>query len=143
MSISQISVFLENRKGRLYEVCSVLGKTSVNIKALTIAESNDFGILRIVVDNTDIALKVLKEAGFTADVSEIVAVEVDDNPGGLAKILKIIDDNDINLEYMYGFVEKHTDKALMVFRFEDPKKAAEVLIKNKINTVKAKEIARL
>ena len=143
MLISQISVFLENRKGRLYEVCSVLGKAAVNIKALTIAESNDFGILRIVTDKTDDALKVLKASGFTADVTEIVAVEVDDDPGGLAKILKVIDDNDINLEYMYGFVEKHTDKALMVFRFEDPKKAVEVLSTNKINTVKLKDIAVL
>ncbi|MFA5097166.1 MAG: ACT domain-containing protein [Candidatus Margulisiibacteriota bacterium] len=143
MLICQISVFLENRKGRLYEVSSVLGKACVNIKALTIAESSDFGILRMVTDRPDAAANALKEAGFTAETTEIVAVEVEDEPGGLAKVLKVIDDNDLNLEYMYGFVEKHTDKALMVFRFEDPQQAVKILIKNRINTVKAKDISAL
>lgn len=143
MKITQLSVFLENRKGRLYEVCSLLGKNHINIRALTIAESPEFGILRIVVNKPEEAKKILKENNFVANITEIVAVEINDTPGGLADILKILNSNDINIEYMYGFVEKSRDKALMVFRFEDPDKAIEVLNKNKIKIIGSKDIVEL
>jgi len=135
MKINQISVFLENTKGRLYEVCALLGKNKINIRALTIAESQDFGVIRIVADKPQQALKVLKSEGFVTNLTDIVAVEVDDRPGGLASILKIFNQNDINVEYMYGFLERNSDKALLVFRFDDPDKAIKILNKKKIKVV--------
>ncbi|MDD5613985.1 MAG: ACT domain-containing protein [Candidatus Omnitrophica bacterium] len=127
MKLTQISVFLENRKGRLHEVCVLLSENRVNIRALTIAESEDFGILRMVVDRPDSALQALKKNGFSAQLTDVVAIEVDDEPGGLAKILKVLTDKNINIEYMYAFVEKLSDKAVLVFRFEDTDLAVKVL----------------
>ena len=143
MKLTQISVFLENRKGRLYDVCLLLGKNKINIRALTIAETEKFGVLRIVVDKPDKAIQILKKNGFVANLTDIVAVEVQDKPGGLAAILKILTLNNINLEYMYGFVEKSSDKALLVFRFDDPDKAITVFKKNKIKIIGSKEIKEL
>ncbi|MBF0484623.1 MAG: ACT domain-containing protein [Candidatus Omnitrophica bacterium] len=143
MKITQISVFLENKKGRLYEAASVLGQNKVNIRALTIAESQDFGVLRIVVDNPEKGLEVLKANGFMASFTDIVAVEVGDDPGGLAAVLKVFADTGVNIEYMYAFVEKNTDKALMVFRFDNTDEAIKVLQKNNINVVGRKEIESL
>ncbi len=135
MKIKQISIFLENRKGRLYDVCSLLGQKGVNIRALNVAETESFGILRIVADKTDVALDALKQADITARITDVVAVEVEDKPGGLANILKVLADEAVNIEYMYGFVEKSSDKALMVFRFDDVDKAAEILKKHNIKIV--------
>lgn len=143
MKITQISVFLENRKGRLYDVCSLLGSNGVNIRALTIAETESFGVLRIVVDKSEQAIKLLRENQFVANFTDVVAIEVADQPGGLASILKVLADNDVNIEYMYGFVEKFSDKALLVFRFEDTEFAQQILAKNDIRVVSSKDIAGL
>jgi hypothetical protein len=143
MKLTQISIFLENRQGRLFEVCSLLGKKNINIRALTIAETPEFGILRIVVDKPQQAVSVLKEKGFIAKLTDIVAVEVEDTPGGLAGILKVIYENEINVEYMYAFVEKASSNALLVFRFDDPDKAITILKKNKINIVTDKDMRSL
>jgi hypothetical protein len=140
MKLTQISIFLENRKGRLYDVCSLLGKNKINIRALTVAETEEFGVLRIVVDKPEKATQVLKKSGFVANLTDIVAVEVGDKPGGLAAILKIISQNNVNVEYVYGFVEKKTEKALLVFRFEEPDKAIAILKKNRISVVGKKDI---
>jgi hypothetical protein len=143
MKITQISIFLENRKGRLYDVCSLLGKNDINIRALNVAETESFGVLRIVVNKPDVAVKVLKEANFVAKLTDVVAVEVEDRPGGLASILKVLADEDVNVEYMYGFVEKATDKALMVFRFDDIDKAAKILLKHGIKIATNSQIKEL
>jgi hypothetical protein len=143
MKITQISIFLENRKGRLYEVCSLLGQNSVNIRALTIAETESFGVLRIVVDKSDLAIKLLRDNHFVANFTDVVAIEVPDKPGGLASILKIFADNDVNIEYMYGFVEKFSDKALLVMRFEDTDFAQQILAKHNIHVVAEKDIQGL
>jgi len=143
MKITQISVFLENRKGRLYDVCSLLGSNNVNIRALTIAETESFGVLRIVVDKSDFAIKLLRENQFVANFTDVVAIEVPDKPGGLASVLKIFADNDVNIEYMYGFVEKFTDKALLVMRFEDTDFAQQILAKHNIRVVTEKDIEGL
>lgn len=135
MKLTQISVFLENRKGRLFDVCDLLGKNKVNIRALNVAESEDFGVLRIVVDDPSAATQLLKKKGFVASLTEIVAVEVEDRPGGLAAILKILTGADINVEYMYGFVEKSSDRALLVFRFDDTDRAVRVLKAKKVKVV--------
>ena len=143
MKITQISVFLENRKGRLFEVCSVLGENDINIRALTIAETESFGVLRIVVDKSDAAVKVLKASGFVANLTDVVAVEVGDRPGGLAAVLNVFAENDVNVEYMYGFVEKSGDKALLVFRFEDTDRAQKILAEHNIKVVTESEIEGL
>ncbi len=140
MKIKQLSVFLENRSGRLLELCELLGKNNINIKALTIAESPEFGIVRLVVDKSEEATHVLKANSFVANITDIVAVEVADAPGGLANVLKILNDHKINIEYMYGFVERSRDKALMVFRFEDTDKAIETLGKNDIGIVGSRDL---
>jgi len=143
MKITQISVFLENRKGRLYDVCSLLGSYGVNIRALTVAETESFGVLRIVVDHSDVAIKLLRENQFVANFTDVVAIEVPDQPGGIASILKVLSEHDVNIEYMYGFVEKFSDKALLVMRFEDTDFAQQVLAKQKIHVVTEKDIEGL
>ena len=143
MKITQISVFLENKKGRLYDAIRVLGEEGIDIKTLSIAENEDFGILRMIVDNPEQSLEVLKTHDFVASITEIVAVEVDDRPGGLARVLKVLDENKINIEYMYAFVEKRVDKAILVFRFDDLDRAIGVLTKNNIRVVGKKDIVNL
>ena len=143
MKLTQISVFLENRKGRLYDVGSLLGKTGINIRALTIAETESFGVLRIVVDKSDLAIQTLRKNSFVANLTDVVAIEVGDKPGGLAEILKVFADNDVNVEYMYGFVEKFSDNALLVFRFEDTDKATKILADKGVKVVTRREIEGL
>lgn len=138
MKIIQTSIFIENTKGRLAEVCTLLGEENINIRALTIAESPEFGILRVVLDKPQEAKTVLKEHGFISTSTDIIAVEVSDSPGGLSKALRVLAENDLDVEYMYGFVEKATDKALMVFKIADMDKAIEVLQKNNISLVDKK-----
>jgi hypothetical protein len=143
MKITQISIFLENRKGRLYDVCSLLGQNSINIRALTVAETESFGVLRIVVDKSEAAIKLLRDNHFVANFTDVIAIEVPDKPGGLASILKILAENDVNIEYMYGFVEKFSDKALLVMRFEDTDFAQQILAKHNIRVVAEKDIEGL
>jgi len=143
MKLIQLSVFLENRRGRLSDVCSLLGKHEINIRALTVAESDDFGILRIVVDKPQEATMLLKSNGFVANITEVVTVEVADKPGGLANVLAVLSKHAINVEYMYAFLAKATAKALLVFRFDDADKAIEVLKKNGIRVLSNKDIGSL
>ena len=143
MKLTQISVFLENRKGRLFELCSLLGKNNINIRALTIAETESFGVLRIVVDKSEEAVRILKGNGFVAHLTDVVAIEVEDKPGGLAEVLGIFAENNVNVEYMYGFVEKFSNKALLVFRFEDTAAAEKIVAKHQIRAVTRKEVEKL
>lgn len=129
MRITQISIFLENRKGRLYDVCQVLGENQINIIALTIAETESFGVLRIVVDKVEEAVNVLKEHQFVANLTEVIVVEVENKPGGLAKVLKILDDNNINIEYMHAFMKNKSDNSYMVFRIDNIDEAVNILQK--------------
>jgi len=140
MKITQLSMFLENKKGRLYDATKVLGDANIDIKALNIAESEDFGILRIVVDQPNAALKILKDNGFVASITKIVGVEVNDKPGGLSAVLKILKDNDLNIEYMYAFEEKNNNKAILILRFDNTDKAVEVLTKNNIRIIGTENI---
>lgn len=143
MKITQISVFLENRKGRLFEICSLLGQGGINIRALTIAETESFGVLRMVVDKPAAAIELFRKNNVTANQTEVVAVEVPDTPGGLAQVLGTLRDNNVNVEYMYGFVEKHSEKALLVFRFDNPEQAQVVLAKSGLSVVDEKGIQGL
>ena len=143
MKITQISVFLENRKGRLFDVCSLLGNAGINIRALTVAETESFGVLRMVVDKPAEAIELFRKNNVTANRTDVVAAEVPDSPGGLADVLKTLSDNEVNVEYMYGFVEKHSENALLVFRFDNPERAAQVLRENGLNVVDEKGIQGL
>lgn len=127
MQVEQISIFIENKSGRLAEVTRVLGSHGINIRALSLADTSDFGILRLIVDKTDQAKAALKEGGFTVSKTEVIAVEVPDQPGGLAGILKVLDDNSVNVEYMYAFVERCGGNAVIIFRFDDLESAIRVL----------------
>ena len=127
MKVEQISIFIENKSGRLAEVARVLGEKGVNIRALSLADTSDFGILRLLVDNTDMAQTTLKENGFTVNKTEVVAVEVPDEPGGLCNILQVLDDAHVNVEYMYAFVERNAGNAVIIFRFDEVDNAIAVL----------------
>ena len=137
----QLSIFLENKKGRLFDVCSFLGQQKINIRALTVAESDKFGVLRILVKDPHGTAKVLKEHAFVVHETEVIAVEVNDKPGGLANVLGAINKHNINVEYMYGFVEPSSAKAMMVFRFDNPSKACEALKEAGIKMVGHKDLA--
>jgi hypothetical protein len=119
MLVEQIAVFLENKSGRLAEITSVLAKAGVNIRALSVADTADFGILRLIVDKVETAKNVLKENGFTVGKTNVIAVEVEDKTGGLANVLKTLHKAEINVEYMYAFVNKTAENAVLIFRFEN------------------------
>ena len=135
MQIRQVSVFLENKVGRVMEITEVLGENKINLRALSLADTSDFGILRMIVDNVDRAIMSLKDKGFIVKETEVVAVEVPDKPGGLAQVLEILCIANINVEYMYAFFEQPKDKALLIFRFENSEKAIEVLVSKGIQIV--------
>jgi len=135
MKVDQLSIFLENRAGRLAEVTRILSEAGVNIRALSLADTSDFGILRLIVSDFDTAKAKLKEAGFTVGRTTVVAVEIPDKPGGLHNILSMLQDAGINVEYMYAFVQQSGDSAVLIFRFDRTEQGIEILQKNDINIV--------
>ena len=143
MSVRQISVFLENARGRLAQVTQTLAREKINIRALSLADTSDFGVLRIIVNNPDRCLTVLKAGGFVAQVTEVIAVEVEDKPGGLAHILEVLDQDNVNVEYMYAYVEKSRDNAIVICRIDDRERALQVLEKNGITTLGADALKAL
>jgi hypothetical protein len=141
MLIQQLSVFLENRKGRFTEIAKILGEADINMTAFTVAENSDFGILRIIVSDPEKARQVLKERLYAVSVTEVVCVHCPNKPGALATIMSIITDANIFVEYMYAF--SSNDKALVIIRPDDLKKTIEVLSANKINLLAANELFSL
>ncbi|MBV5338411.1 MAG: ACT domain-containing protein [Deltaproteobacteria bacterium] len=127
MKVEQISIFIENKSGRLAEITRVLGEAGINIRALSLADTSDFGILRLIVNDGAKAATVLKENGFTVSKTEVVAVEVPDRPGGLSTILQTLDQKAINVEYMYAFAERCGGNAVIIFRFDETDKAITTL----------------
>lgn len=127
MKVEQISIFIENKSGRLAEITRILGENGINIRALSLADTSDFGILRLIVNDVERANQVLKGKGFTVNKTEVVAVEVPDRPGGLGAILQTLDTESINVEYMYAFVEHCGGNAVIIFRFDETDKAINVL----------------
>jgi hypothetical protein len=143
MKVEQISVFLENKSGRLAEVAGVLAAAGVNIRALSLADTADFGILRLIVDRNDRAKQALKDGGFTVGKTEVVALEVPDRPGGLAHILRALDTAGINVEYMYAFVQRSGDNAILIFRFDELDKAIQALTQAGVRVLKGHEVYAL
>ena len=143
MIVKQICVFLENRKGRLAELTHLLGENKINIRAISLADTSDFGIVRLIVNDTEKAYQVLKKAELTATINNVIAVEVADKPGGLASVLAILQSAGQNVEYLYGFLEKKTDKAIMIFRFDEIDAAVNVLKENGVSLLSDQELRDL
>jgi len=139
----QISIFIENKSGRLAEVTDLLAKNSINIRALSLADTADFGIFRLIVNDPGSAERLLKERGFTVAKNEVVAVEVPDRPGGLAGILATLQGQSINVEYMYAFVQRSEGNAVLIFRFDDVAKAVAALRTAGVRTLDDEDMRRL
>jgi hypothetical protein len=138
--VEQISVFLENKAGRLEEVTGILAEANINIRALSLADTSDFGILRLIVNDNNKAKAELKKAGFTVAKTEVVAVEVADQPGGLHHILRILKKANVNVEYMYAFVQQNGANAVLIFRFDNLGEALRILKDNDVRVIKGEKL---
>ena len=138
--VEQISVFLENKAGRLADVTRILAEANINLRALSLADTSDFGILRLIVNDNDKAKEELKKAGFTVGKTDVVAVEVEDQPGGLSYILRILHKANVNVEYMYAFVQQSGANAVLIFRFDNLDEAIRILRDNKVRVIKGDKL---
>lgn len=138
--VEQISVFLENKAGRLAEVTRILSEAHINIRALSLADTSDFGILRLIVNDNEKAKSELKAHGFTVGKTDVVAVEVSDQPGGLHHILRILQKANVNVEYMYAFVQQSGEDAVLIFRFDNLDEALRVLNENGVKIIKGEKL---
>jgi len=143
MQAEQISIFLENRAGRISDVTGILSDAGVNIRALALADTSDFGVLRLIVDKNEKAEQALKNGGFTVRKTPVVAVGVDDRPGGLHNILEILKKTGINVEYMYAFIQQSGNKAIMIFKFDQPEQAINALEKNQVTVINGVDLYTL
>ena len=143
MTVKQISVFLENKPGRLSALTKVLREHQIDMRALSIAETPDFGILRLIVDDSYKTACVLKDAGYICSITPVLAAEVPDEAGGLSGILDILGENEINLEYTYAFITRRRGVAYMVFRVENNEKAADVLAANHVHLICQEDLSEL
>ena len=135
MQIKQISIFLENNAGRLAEVTAVIAKAGVDIRAISIADTADFGILRIIVDKPEAATEALINAGFTTRVTDVLAVEITDQPGSLAKVMALFKETGVNIEYLYASLEGKTDKAIVIFKVEDVQHGLKIVRDHGLSTL--------
>lgn len=142
MTVKQISVFLQNDAGQLTGLTNVLNENGIDMRALSVAETRDFGILRLIVDDSYKTATVLKDAGYICSLTPVLAVAIPDEPGGLNKVLAILGENKINLEYTYAFISRKKDLAYMIFRVEDNEKAIEVLCENGIKLICQDELSK-
>jgi len=142
MKLKQLSLFLENQPGALSRPVRLLAKAGFNIVTLSIADANQFGILRLILQDWEKAKKLLEKAGFVVRVTDMVAVEVSDQPGGLAKILEVVEKAGLNVEFMYAFTEKRENKAILIFRFDDPDHAIKILRQRNLNVVASVDLLK-
>ncbi len=140
MKLHQLSVFIENRPGQLLVPCRVLADAGINIVTLSLADTRDFGILRLIVRDWQGARDALTKAGCVVNVSEVVAIEVDDRPGGLTAVLEVVTKAGMNVEYMYAFLDKREDRGILVFRFEDPDAALRALEGSGVSIIPSVEL---
>lgn len=135
MKSEQLSIFVENRAGRLAEIIQTLGDAGINIRALSLADTSDFGILRIMVCDNARAAAILAERGFTFGRTAVLAVEISDEPGALAELLQLLARYSINIEYMYAYSQRALDRTIMIFRFDKTDDAVEVLQENGVTVI--------
>lgn len=140
MLIKQLSVFIENKKGTLANLTGALVKNNLDIRAIAVFDTNEFGIVRLVVDNPDKALSVLKKEGFIAKLSRVIAIEPEDTPGSLNRIFNILSEHDISIDYIYSFVMRLHELPYIAFKVDKLEKAVEILTANGINVVNSEEI---
>lgn len=140
MKINQLSLFLENKPGHLKSACKALADAGINILTLSLADTQQFGILRLIVHDWQKAKSVLEGAGGVVNVTEVVATEVSDRPGGLAEVLDIIDAGELNIEYMYAFTFRRDDQAVLVFRFDDADGEVKTLQEAGVKVIGSKEL---
>ena len=140
MTIDQLSVFVENKPGMLVSIIEALGGADIDLRALSIADTADFGILRLIVDKPTKAYNMLHDAGFLVKSSKVIPVSVDDTPGGLGKVLRVLADNGIDVEYLYAFVAHKTNKAYVILRVEDNEKAMSILTENGMGLISVEEM---
>ena len=143
MLIEQLSIFVENKHGRLAEITNLLKKNNIDIRALSIADTRDFGILRLIVNNPVKAEKVFKDAGCTVSLTKVIAIGIDDTPGGLAKAMDVLYKNNISVEYMYAFISRTDNTAYVILRVEDNEKAIDALKQDNIKILTSKEIYQM
>ena len=142
-AIKQISIFAENKPGRMAGVAKALGDAGVNIRALTIAEAGDFGVIRMVVDDTERGYTALREKGFMVSETDVLAVEIKDVPGGLHEIVNSLGMNNINVEYAYAFVTAKAERAMLILRVDDVKRATEVLSEAGVRVATKGEVQKI
>ncbi len=140
MFVKQISIFLENKSGRLAEVTSILGDSNIDISALSIADTTDYGILRLIVNKPEKAEEVLRSNGLTMSVTSVIAIGVKDEPGGLAKALRVLESGGIEIEYMYAFVSKREEEAMVIIKTGTPEKTVDLLKNNGIDVLSSEEV---
>ncbi|MBK1705611.1 ACT domain-containing protein [Halochromatium glycolicum] len=143
MKLNQLSLFLENRPGRLIEPTRLLAAEGINVMTLCLADTAEFGILRLIVQDPERAAQVLNDAGWAVNLTEVVAVEVPDQPGGLAEVLEVFEQAGLNVEYVYAFTLRREDRAILVFRFQQPDQAIAVLEASGHKVVDAERLAAL
>ena len=143
MSVKQLSVFLENKEGKLKKAVNAMSQAGINIRALSIADSSKYGILRLIVSDNEKAIEALEKDGFIVKENEVLLLTVPDEPNGLNSTLAVFDEKGINLEYLYAFVSNKTDEALVVMRLEDMEKAVEALEANNIKILETEDIKDL
>jgi len=140
MKIHQLSLFLENQPGQMIEPCRLLARAGINVRTLSLADTRQFGILRVIVSDWKNAAVLLQDAGYVVNVTEVVAIEVADRPGGLAELMAIFENSGINIEYMYAFPFGRQDRAVLIFRFDQPDPAIERLQAAGINVVDSVDV---
>lgn len=143
MFIKQVSIFVENKSGRIADIISVLGDNGIDISALSIADTTDFGIVRLIASDPEKAERVLREYGAIVKITEVLAVGVSDTPGGLARALNVLKESNIEIDYIYAFVGKSDKGALVVMKVNDPQKALKCFEKNNIVTISAEDVYRI
>ncbi len=141
MIIKQLSVFLENRAGRLTEVTEVLSENNINISALSIAETADYGVLRMIVDNPEKAVGAMKKSDLSVHITDVIAIVTPDTPGALNKVIKYLSEVEINVSYMYGY--SHENKASIIMKVDSPKKAVEILQSKKVELLSASQFYKI
>ncbi|MBR0349893.1 MAG: acetolactate synthase [Clostridia bacterium] len=141
MFVKQLSVFVENKFGRISEIINALAENSIDISALSLADTSEFGILRLIVDKPELAVDVLKEEGVIVKLSDVLAIAIDDAPGGLAKALSVLTDANVVIEYMYAFIGKADGKAMTVIRVDDEAKAIDALNKGGVTLLTTDDIS--
>ncbi len=132
MGIRQLSIFIENKKGRLAKIAKIISSAGIDIRAISVADTSGFGILRIIVDDPDRAKNVLQKSNIIVSVTDVIAVEIKDKPGEFYRVMSILSDNDIGVEYMYAFISREKNKAFIILKIENEDKAVEVLKDNDV-----------